>query len=182
MVAFINALWQCTSVCFKTVNIYEKGGFDSSRCNPPKKVCFWHTVNNQEMLWHPLHFINLCLYNLIFFFFYFLCRYYWSSSCGKPQPLRHIGHTSSVLSTLQRVSEFWRENGKCSQGSSHVLEPVWKANTMCKCLCRKIIRLHLVSIWERQTEGERDYQIQSLEREREGVEHFQRYSWEEKDL
>lgn len=55
---------------------------------------------------------------------------------------------------------------------------------MCKCLCRKIIRLHLVSIWERQTEREREiirYKVWR-EREREGVEHFQRYSWEEKDL
>lgn len=130
-----------------------------------KNVCFWHTVNNLEMLWHPLHFINLCLYKLIFLFSFFLCRYYWSSSSGKPQPLRHIGHTSSVLSALQRVSELRRENGKCSQGSSHVLEPVWKANTMCKCLCRKIIRLCVISFWERQTE--RDYQIQSLEWERE---------------
>lgn len=58
--------------------------------------------------------------------------YYWSSSSGKPQPLWYIGHTSSVLSALQRVPKLRRENGKCSQGSSHVLEPVWKANTMCK--------------------------------------------------
>lgn len=64
----------------------------------------------------------------------FFCRYYWSSSSGKPQSLRHSGHASFILSTLQRMSELWRENGKCSQGSSHFLEPVWKANTMCKCL------------------------------------------------
>lgn len=43
---------------------------------------------------------------------------------------------------------------------------------MCKCLCRKIIRLCVISFWERQTERERDYQIQSLERERERMNIF----------